>query len=108
MVFLYGKWTSLPLPTRHEIARVLGIPKRGPTHVDSNVIVSDGYAIAEVENALSVSNLQAYTNSDSEDLVVLWDLMLAKAEGREEPTKTVIVEPTPELKKEPKKKSKKK
>jgi hypothetical protein len=81
-MFLYSHWRSIPLSTRIVIATAFGIAKIGPTHVSNNVVESDGYKIDDVERALNVDKLQEYTGSESTDMQVLFDLMVAKAEGR--------------------------
>lgn len=75
-MFLYSKWTSLPLPMRIEVARILNIPKTGTTHVDSNRIVSDGFAIHDVEKGLSVENVQVYLGTKEKDASILWTLLI--------------------------------
>ena len=82
-MFLYSKWLSLSLPMRVQIAGIFKIAKRGPTHVDSNRIVSDGYDIKEIEASLNIDALQKYLETTSTDMQVLWDMLIAKMEGRE-------------------------
>jgi hypothetical protein len=77
---------ELKLPVRYRIAQAFGIAKKGPTHVDSNVIVSDGYSIKEIENALNIDAMQAYLETKEQDPSKLWDMLIAKIEGREVPT----------------------
>ncbi len=84
MAFHYSRWLSLSLPTRHQLAVVFDIPKTGPTHVDTNRVVSDGYAIEAVEGQITVYRIQQYVDSHEEDEERLWDMMVAKAEGKEE------------------------
>lgn len=79
---MYSKWTGLPLHTRQEIARVFGIAKVSPTHVQDDRIVSDGYKIEDVENALSEDALRKFTGSSSKDFLQLFDLTVAKVEGK--------------------------
>lgn len=79
----YSKWLSLPLTTRQKIAEVFGIEKKGPTEVFSNTIKSDGYAIQDIENALSRETMSAYVQRESTDLNALFDFMVDKIEGRE-------------------------
>lgn len=83
MAFLYSHWLDLSLTTRITIAKAFGIAKIGSTHVQDNRIVSDGFNIKDVENALTPEAMQNYTGSDSTDMQVLFDLTVAKAEGRE-------------------------
>lgn len=77
-MLLYSAWLALPINTRHEIAKGLGIVKKTPTHVQDNVIVSDGYNIHDVENALTVENLQNYlgVGLQETDINVLWDMLI--------------------------------
>lgn len=89
-MLLYSKWRSVPLNTRIIIAAALGITKIGPTHVRDNYVESDGYKIEDVERIVCVENMQKYTGSTSKDENELWDLMVAKAEGRE-----IVIAPPP-------------
>lgn len=100
MQFLYSHWLKLPVSTRTIIATALSIAKTSPTHVQDNVVVNDGYKIQDVENALNLDALQKYLNSDETDFNILWDLLIAKTEGREveqaiedNPNATVIEPP---------------
>jgi hypothetical protein len=77
-MILYSQWTRVPLHIRAEIAQAFGISKTGPTHVQDNVVVNDGYKIADVENALTVERLQECVGSKSSDLTELWALLIAK------------------------------
>lgn len=78
MILLYGSWLRLPINLRHKIANDLGIPKKHPTHVQDNVIVSDGYDIHDVENALTVTALQTYlgVGIQETDINVLWEMLV--------------------------------
>lgn len=69
MAFLYSRWLALSLSTRIAIAKELGIAKNGSTHVQDNVVVSDGYNIKTVEDALEAHDKE-------------WDDIVARAEGR--------------------------
>ncbi len=100
MIFLYSHWRGLPLSTRNVIATAFGIAKVGPTHVANNVIESDGYKIDDVERALNVDKLQVYTGSDSTDMQVLFDLTVAKAEGRMITPDIIVPESVLEIPKE--------
>lgn len=81
-MFLYSKWLSLPINTRHKIASEFGIPKKTPTHVQDNIIISDGYNIKDVEAALSSENLNRYLGGiDESNLETLWDLFIEKIEN---------------------------
>lgn len=90
-MMLYGSWLRLPLSTRVLVAKEFGIAKTGPTHVQDNVVVSDGYKIHEVEAALAPEKLQEFTGSKSEDHETLWELMLEKVDPKEE---TPVIEDT--------------
>ncbi len=81
-MFLMSNWRLLSLPTRAVLAKEFGFSKTGPTHVVDNRIESDGYKIEDVERALNVDAIQAYVESDSTDMNLLWDYMVAKAEQR--------------------------
>ncbi len=91
-MFLYSRWLQLPLPTRAAIASSFGIIKKGSTEVFENRVVSDGYVITEVEEALNIDAIQKYLGADDTDMVVLWDKMVCKVEGREyEPPRILVV-----------------
>ncbi len=72
----------LSLPTRAVLAKEFGITKIGPTHVVDSRIESDGYKIEDVERALNVDAIQSYLTSEETDMNILWEAMVAKAEGR--------------------------
>ncbi len=92
-MFLYSVWRATPLPTRIKIANAFGIAKVGPTHVRDNYIESDGYKIEDVERALNIDAIQKYIGLETTDMQVLWDAMVAKAEGKTvEPILVVPVE----------------
>ena len=76
MQFLYSKWLALDLPTRHRIAEEFGIVKKGSTHVQDNIVVSDGFLISEVEQALNLENMQRILNTEETDVFVLWDMLV--------------------------------
>jgi hypothetical protein len=77
-MILYSSWIQLPLPTRHIIASHFNITKRGPTEVFDNQIKSDGYAVKEIESALSMEAMQKFTGSTLTDMLELWNLTLLK------------------------------
>lgn len=85
MIFLYGNWTRLPLPTRVLIANRFGIAKVASTHVADNVIVADGYKIGDVENALNLDALKNFTGMVSDDFNEQWSKMLDIVEERDVP-----------------------
>ena len=93
MTFLYSRWRALPINVRADIARLFGIAKVGSTHVQDNVIVSDGYKIEDVERAISPENIAVFTGLDSDDPDALWDAMLHKVRGGETivPEEPVVV-----------------
>ncbi len=80
-MFTYGHWLRLPIQTRHAVAQVFNIHKRGPTHVVDNVVKDDGYPIGDVETALEIANLQAYTGLKTADPIALWDATIEKVLG---------------------------
>lgn len=61
---------------------MFGIPKKGATEVANNEVVKDGYLISDIENALNIDALQKWLNTDETDFLVLWDWLIASAEGR--------------------------
>ena len=75
-MFFYSHWLSLPLHVRAKIAQRFNIKKSGPTHVVNNSIQSDGYAIKDVEDGLSVVKIQEFLNTKEDSLVTLWDLLV--------------------------------
>ena len=93
---MYSSWLALPMQTRQIIAEKFGIEKTGQTHVDSNVIVSDGYKIQDIELALNIPAIQDYLGVTSTDLGILFDLLVARIEGRE----NAIVEEAKEIQEE--------
>lgn len=82
-MFLYSKWLSLPLQTRHAIARQFNIVKRGSTEVFNNEVKHDGYVISEVEGTLNIDALQKYLSVDETDMAKLFEWMVAKIEGKD-------------------------
>lgn len=103
MYFLYSKWVGLQLPTRHAIARLLNIPKTGPTHVQDNRIVADGYPLEAVEAALhDLEHLKALLDTEVSEPETIWELLIEKATYVE--PKLVVQEavvPAPEPVKKP-------
>lgn len=81
-MFLYSKWLGLPINTRHKIAAQFGIKKRGSTEVFDNQIKSDGYVVKEIEEALNIDAIQKYLEVSETDMMVLWDKLVAKIEGK--------------------------
>ena len=89
---------DLPLSTRAEIAGKFGIQKKGPTHVDSNRIVSDGYVMQEVEAALTPENILFYLDGqgvslfNDSDPLLIWTTMVDHIEGKliSDENKTVV------------------
>lgn len=82
----------MALPTRHKIAAVFNIPKRGSTEVVDNQIKSDGYHIKEIEELLSIVALQNYLGVTETDELLLWEWLLDKIEGR--PLRQVNIDTT--------------
>lgn len=82
-MFLYSHWLELPLATRASIAEQFHFIKNGPTHVQDNRVISDGYSIKDVESALTLEALQEFTGAPSTHLQTLWDLLVAKIEGKD-------------------------
>ncbi len=90
-MILYSRWLNLPIATRQAIALAFGINKKNPTHVVDNHVRDDGYVIGDIESALTVERMQAYLDNKSIDEHVLFETLVAKAEGREV---EVVAEPT--------------
>lgn len=95
----YSKWLDLPINTRHEIARIFNITKHGSTHVQDNIIVSDGYNIREIEKALTVQNIQDYLHDYIfSDLDTLFSTMVYRLENPDvQPTKHEEIPTVPTL-----------
>lgn len=81
-MFLYSKWTSLPLSTRVKIAEEFHIEKKGPTEVFNNEIKSDGYSLKDIENILTLKAIQDYLDVDETDHEILFGYLIDKVEGR--------------------------
>jgi hypothetical protein len=97
-LFQYTYWLRLNIGTRHKLAGIFNIPKKKSTHVANDIIVDDGYYVQDVESSLNVGALQEYTGLETDDVHVLWEAMIAKAEYVEpvpvaEVPKAVIVPP---------------
>ncbi len=83
MFLLYSQWLQLPISTRHAIANALKINKKNPTHVVDNYVRDDGYPIGDVETALTMEAMKAYAGTDANSIELVWEAVVAKAEGRE-------------------------
>ena len=88
-MILYSKWLSLPLSVRNDIAQRMKINRSGAIEVNSNVVKSDGYAIQDVEMALSVPCLQVYLDVDTNDHEALFMALVSMVEAGQHPTPTV-------------------
>ncbi len=98
-MILYSRWLSLPLHVRGKIAADFDIPKLRSTHVINNEVADDGYDINMIENALTKEAMQRFIPSQEEDLNVLFNLLVDKAEGKlPEP---IVIPPLPPLPPEP-------
>ncbi len=82
MIFLYSHWLKLPIATRHALARQFNIIKKNPTHVVDDQVREDGYVLGDIESALTVPAMSAYTGLPFENAEMLWNDVIAKAEGR--------------------------
>lgn len=78
---------------RNDIAAQFDIPKSGTTHVDSNVIVSDGYKVEDVEAKLTPDAMKEFVGVEHTDPETLWDLMVAKIQGEETSNESVVETP---------------
>jgi hypothetical protein len=81
---MYSKWINLSLETRNKIAEVFDIVKKGSVEVFSNTIKSDGYLIADIDKAITVSSMQSYLGSKETDSNVLFDMLVNKFEPKPE------------------------
>lgn len=82
MAFYYSSWLKLPLSTRAKLAHEFGIAKTSSTHVQDNVVISDGYKVNDVEHGLNPDAIRSYLDSKEKDFNILWAAMVDKAEGR--------------------------
>lgn len=78
----YMTWLKTPLITRVKIAQQFGIAKLRSTHVSNDVVVDDGYNIADVERAMSVEAMQLFTESKEKNVLVLFQMVVDKLEGK--------------------------
>lgn len=78
----YSKWLETSLGTRIKIAQQFGISKHRSTHVSNNVVIDDGYNIADVERVLDVNNLQTFLNSTETDIILLYSHLVDVMEGK--------------------------
>lgn len=85
MMFKYSKWLDLPFETRIKIADMLGIEKKGATEVFENRVVNDGYVVKELEEAITVENVQKLFSEVQNDPELLWNKLVNKAEGKDAP-----------------------
>ena len=81
-MFLYGNWLKLSIVTRMKIADKFGIKKVGTVHVFDNVVQSDGYSVRDVEKALTTESIRQFLETEENDLVKLWDLLINKFENK--------------------------
>lgn len=88
-MFLYSNWMQLPINTRHTIAMIFKIPKKGSTHVVDNEIQSDGYAIKDIEHSLNVEALQSYLETGEVDMVKLWNELIWRIANPNEQRMTI-------------------
>ncbi len=81
----YSNWLKLSLSARNAVAHALGISKSGPIEVNSNQVVKDGYQLHDVENGLTVEKMQEYLGVKEKDPMILFDMVVAQAQGIERP-----------------------
>lgn len=81
----YSRWHALPINLRGLLAKQFGFSKVGSTHVVNNRIESDGYNFHEVERALSKENLEVYLGHEVTDPAELWDAVIQKITGVDDP-----------------------
>lgn len=80
-MFMYSHWLALPLPERQKLATLFGIAKTGPTHVQDNRVVADGFSVADVERQITVEALQKFLRTDEKDHTILWQTLLNQIRG---------------------------
>lgn len=94
---MYSHWLNIPISTRIQIAHKFGIPKKGPTEVFNNTIKSDGFLLKDVEEKLSIPNIQEFVGSNETNHEILWNYMLEKIADPEFKTPEPMFESTPAL-----------
>jgi len=81
-----------PLNVRTKITEQFGVPKIRSVHVANNVVVDDGYNVKDIERIISVENLQEFLGTNESNLEVLFQRLVDKMEGKEEPQVAVLTE----------------
>lgn len=76
-----------------QIAQYFNITKVRSIHVADNQVIDDGYNVKELEEKLTIVNMQDFLKSTDTNPVVLFELLVSVAEGRHTvPQFTVIPE----------------
>lgn len=91
---LYSRWCDTNLSTRYKIAEIFGIKKVRSTHVADNKVKDDGFEIKDVEEAMTTPKLQEFLKNPSDDLGVLFQLLVDTLEGK---LSEVTIQPDPTL-----------
>lgn len=81
-MFLYAQWLNTPLHTRQKVAKQFGITKKHATEVVNNTVKNDGYLIGDIEEALTISALQNYLETEEREHMILWNMLMDKVEGK--------------------------
>lgn len=82
-MILYSRWVALSLATRHKIAEKFNIVKKGSTEVSSNVVRQDGFAVEDIEAALTKEAMEKFLGFTFPTPELLWSAVVDKIEGRE-------------------------
>lgn len=80
----------MPLVTRVAIAEKFNIKKKGATHVVNDFVQSDGYEVKDIDEAITLHSMQEFLGTEEEGLSELWEMMVAKIEGRTNVDKPVM------------------
>jgi hypothetical protein len=70
-------WLGLPKETRQKLANLFNIPRSTFTHVEGNVVVSDGYTLRDLA-LISKESLQEYTGETHDDFYKLLEATIEK------------------------------
>lgn len=69
------QWLGLPIDVRMQLKETFGIPRSQGTHVQDNIVTSDGYTHDDLAR-ITVPAMQVYLNSKETDFFVLFNQVL--------------------------------
>lgn len=81
-MMVYSAWLKLPITTRHKLAVIFKIPKKGATEVVSDDVVKDGYNIHDIDTSITKEAMQVFLGSTMDNFQHLWEDTLAVVENR--------------------------